>query len=413
MARTSPSRPTASRDTGTCPVDHTDYRVDRPVLWHYGHLDGGREQAAVAWNDSTPHGFWMVQRYDHVLEALQMPDAFGNEQVNAFDPSMALKLLPNMLDQPEHSKLRKVLNPYFSPAAVKRVEPMAHERAAALIDEVAQKGSCDFVAEFAIRYPTDLFLALLGLPTSDGEMFVPWVEGIFGGFFGADEQAARHSEESAANIMAYFADAVEDRARHPKDPRTDLVSRLLEARIDGELIPRADVLTICLTLMTAGLDTTRSGLGYLLYHLARFPDDRRRITREPELWPKAIEEALRLYGLIIGGNGRLVTRDIEFHGAPMKKGDMVWIGNTSANRDPRVYDNPDRFDPDRAGLNRHLAFGAGPHRCIGMHLARSEMAIALREWHRRIPDYRLADGEPLTERGGQLSLKSLPLEWDR
>lgn len=412
MSQTAPNRSAPVRETGACPVDHTDYSVDRPALWHYGELDSRREQSEIAWNDSTPHGFWMVQRYEHVLEALQMPDVFGNAQVNAFDPTMALQLLPNMLDQPAHNKLRRVLNPYFSPAAVKRMEPMAHDRASALIEEVAAKRSCDFVAEFAIRYPTDLFLAHLGLPTSDGEMFVPWVEDIFGGFFGADEQAARRSEEAAANIMAYFADAVEDRARHPKDPTTDLVSRLLEAHIDGELIARSDILTICLTLMTAGLDTTRSGLGYILYHLARFPDDRHRLIQHPELWPKAIEEALRAYGLIIGGNGRLVTRDIDFHGAPMKQGDMVWIGNTSASRDPRMYDNPDEFDLDRPKLNRHLAFGAGPHRCIGMHLARSEMAIALREWHQRIPDYRVADGAPLSERGGQLSLKRLPLEWD-
>jgi cytochrome P450 len=123
-----------------------------------------------------------------------------------------------------------------------------------------------------------------------------------------------------------------------------------------------------------------------------------------------IEEFVRLYTLVIQ-DGRLVMQDIDFHGLKLSKGDVLWLGIGSANRDPRKFERPDEFDPHRDELSHHLGFAAGPHRCIGMHLARHEMAIAVREWHRRIPDYELAPGTQLVERGAQLSLRKLPLQW--
>jgi cytochrome P450 len=132
---------------------------------------------------------------------------------------------------------------------------------------------------------------------------------------------------------------------------------------------------------------------------------------EPDLWPVFIEECMRLYSLIIQ-DGRQVKEDREVLGCPMKKGEMVWVGLTQANRDPRKFPNPDTFDMDRDNLNHHLGFGAGVHRCIGMHLARAELVIALKAWHEVIPDYRLSHGVELVERGGQLRLQTLPLEWE-
>jgi cytochrome P450 len=302
-----------------------------------------------------------------------------------------------------------VLNPFFSPAATKRMETLAHQRAIELVEATAPRGSCDFVAEFAIRYPTDLFLALMGLPMSEGEIFLPWVEATFAGFFGKDLAAAATAERA---VKDYFAAAIADRAANPRDPSLDMVTRLLEARIDGEPIPREDVLTICHTLMTAGLDTTRSALGYMFHHLATHDTDRRRLIDDPSLIPAAVEEFNRLYTLILRA-GRTVAKDIDFHGAPMKKGDMMWLGLMSSNRDPRMFDAPDEFRLDRENANQHLAFAAGPHRCLGMHLARAELVIALREWHARIPNYRIAEGAEIGERGGQIAMTTLPLEWDR
>jgi cytochrome P450 len=396
---------------GGCPVSHTDYRIERPAFETYELLNEERELAPAVWNDSTEYGFLMVSRYDDVTELLKQTDSLGNDNVNAFDAKMEQPLLPNSLNPPEHNKLRRVLNPFFSPAAVKRLTPLAEQRAAALVAELAPRKKIDVVADFAILYPTELFLALLGLPTQDGATFLPWVEGIFTGFFGSTEEDAKLAADSAHSIMAYFADAVAERERNLKDPEFDLVSRLLVATIDGEPISRDDILVICLTLMTAGLDTTRSALGYIFHHLATHDADRQRMLDEPQRWPTFIEEAIRLYSLVIQ-DGRQVKQDREVLGCPMKKGEMVWLGLAQANRDPRKFANPDEFDMTRENLNHHLGFGVGVHRCIGMHLARAELAIALKTWHDTIPHYRVTPGVELRERGGQLRLQSLPLEWD-
>jgi cytochrome P450 len=395
-----------TKDTGGCPIIDTDFRHDQPLFWAYESLDALREQSPIVWNTSAK-GFWMVNRYDDIKEAFRMDDVFTNTKVNAFDPDMELRLLPQNLTGEEHRKYRAVLNPWFSPGGVKRMDPLSQLRCVTLIEEMRPRGSCDFVADFGILYPTEIFLTLIGLPVEHGEMFVDWVEAIFGGFHGVDSTAA---DQAAGEVTAYFEEAVEDRDEAPRDPDTDFVSYLLQATIDGQRLSRQDVVTTCLTIMLAGLDTTRSALGYIWHHLATHDADRRRILADPEMLPRAIEEFLRLYSLLIQ-DGRLVARDVDFRGCPMKKGDMVSLGIITANRDPRKFERAGEFFPDR-GPNPHVAFGLGPHRCLGMHLARRELIIAFEEWHSRIPDYRLATQAELIERGGQLSLKSLPLEWD-
>jgi len=394
-----------------CPVVHTDYRDDRPAFTTIPQLSEEREIASAVWNDSTAYGFLMVQRYDDVMDLLKQTDVLVNDNVNAFDPHMEIPLLPNSLNPPDHNKFRRVLNPFFSPAAVKRLELLAKERAESLIGALAEKKKVDLVSEFAILYPTELFLALLGLPVEDGETVLPWVEAIFGGFFASTPEQLQAAGDAVANFNEYFGKLVDDRSANPGDPDTDLVSRLLVSQIDGVPISREDILVTCMTLMTAGLDTTRSALGYIFHQLAMEPELRRRLINEPEAWPRFIEEAVRINTLIIQ-DGRQVKEDMEVLGCPMKAGEMVWLGLAAANRDPRKFPDPDTFDMDRPNLNHHLGFGAGVHRCIGMHLARAELVIVLETWHKMIPEYRLSPGAELTERGGQLRLQTLPLEWD-
>ncbi|HWJ10256.1 MAG TPA: cytochrome P450 [Nocardioides sp.] len=404
-------RPSESKDVGRCPVTHTDYRLERPVLENYQLLNAEREDARFSWNDSTDHGFWMVNRYDDVVEAIRMFDTFSNRQVNAFVNDMAVPLLPNSLDPPEHTQMRRMLNPFFSPAAVKRMEPLARERARSMIADLAPRGGDDLTTGFALLYPTELFLALLGLPVEDGPEFLPRVEAVFGGFFKAGNASPEEAEAAAAWITSYFDAKVDERLANPGDPAVDLLTRVLQTPVGEEKLAREEVLNLMMTLMLAGLDTTRSALGYMFMHLARDVDLRHQLTAEPALWPRFIEEAVRLYSLIIE-DGRIATRDVDFHGVDVRQGDMLWLGLAAANRDPRKFSDPDRFDMDRPDLNHHLGFGAGQHRCIGMHLARAELVIALEEWHAAIPEYRIADGAQLRERGGQLKLVSLPLEWD-
>ena len=159
-----------------------------------------------------------------------------------------------------------------------------------------------------------------------------------------------------------------------------------------------------------GSTRPEDALGYIFQHLATHHDDHEWIAANPASIPAAVEEFLRLYGLLIQ-DGRYVEHDIDFHGCPMKQGDVVWLGLASASRDPAEFDRAGEFVRDRRS-NRHLAFGAGPHHCLGAHLARKELVIVLEEWFRRIPNFRIAPGASLRERGGQLTLLSLPLEWD-
>ncbi|HEY8532650.1 MAG TPA: cytochrome P450 [Micromonospora sp.] len=387
------------------PVVHSDYRNDRPIFGHYASLDAEREIAPFLWNVSTKHPFWMITRFEHVVEALRMPEVFSNDVINALQPKMAVRFLPQNLNGAEHTRMRRVLNRWFSPAAVRRMEPTIRSHCRALVEEVRPKGSCDFVAEFAIRFPTDMFLATLGLPLEDGPRFLRWVEQIFSSYSGG-----RAAIDASQQMKEYFAEKIEDRLRNPRDPEWDFLTRLLTAEPEGEKFSREDILTICMTLVTAGLDTTRAALGYIFHHLATHEEHRRQLIDQPELIPRAVEELVRIYTLLIQ-DGRLVTQDIDFHGCPMKKGDVVWLGLAQANHDPRKFPNPMTYDLSRPNLNQHLGFGAGPHRCLGMHLARHELVVAIEEWHRVIPDYELATDEPLMERGGQLTLKSLPLRW--
>lgn len=162
-------------------------------------------------------------------------------------------------------------------------------------------------------------------------------------------------------------------------------------------------------MFMAGLDTVAMQLSYSMHHLALHPQDRRRLAAEPGRWPLAIEEFLRYYAFV--SPARKVTRDTEIGGCPVSAGEMVWLPLASANRDPAEFPDADQVIIDRAN-NRHLAFGAGPHRCLGSHLARAELLIGLTEWHRRIPDYQLDAAIAVREHGGQVGLDNLPLRWD-
>jgi cytochrome P450 len=170
-----------------------------------------------------------------------------------------------------------------------------------------------------------------------------------------------------------------------------------------------DLLAFCLLMFMAGLDTVAMQLSYSMYHLAQHPDDRRRLVESPSLWDSAVEEFLRYYAFV--SPSRKVMKDTEIAGCPVKAGQMVWLPLASANRDPEEFPEADTVLIDRTP-NRHLAFGAGPHRCLGSHLARQELLIGLTEWHKRIPDYHLDAHVPVREHGGQVGLDNLPLVWD-
>jgi cytochrome P450 len=304
-------------------------------------------------------------------------------------------------------KYRQVLNPRFSPDAVDRLTPRATEIARSLIEGFKDEGSCDFMAQFASAYPTAVFLDSLGLDVAESATFEAWVRAIFDHLRHPDLRAPL--ERAMGQVRTYFEDLIADRRARPRDPSVDFVSHLLGSSVDGRLLTDDEILNMSVVLLMAGVETTTGQLGFMFHHLAEHPEARRRIIDEPEIIPSAVEEFLRVHPIVLPG--RKVTRDADFHGCPVRAGDMVMLTIPCANRSPKAFDDPTDVDLDRAP-NRHVAFGSGPHRCLGIHLARRELATALTVWHELIPDYEVDHAQPLTERGGQIGLVRLPLVWN-
>ena len=401
---------TVDRDLAGCPVIHLDPAPALPAGSYLRKADELREESPVFFNSHGP-GYWIFTRYDEVRDVYRDPDLFSSESITPWEPEPVYRFIPTQIDRPDHVQYRRILNPWFSPDAINRVAPVARDLCRRLVEETAARGHCNFVREFALRYPTEVFLYIIGVPPADADLFLPWVEDFFAGFSG-DPAGQERMVEALEGIRGYWVDVVADR-RHDESPRDgDIASHLIHARFGDRPLNDTEILDMLVVLTLAGLDTVRASLGYLFLHLANNPNDRRRLIDEPELIPLAIEESLRFYTIIFG-DGRKVTRDEEFYGRQLKKGDMVYALVSGANRDPREYQQADEFVLDRKG-NHHFGFAGGPHRCLGIHLARREMQIALEEWLRLIPDFRIAASAGLVERGGgaMTSLLELPLEWE-
>jgi len=363
--------------------------------------------AAAPYHYSTAaQGFAMLTSLEGIRDVMQHPDAFSNSSVDPTEPNPPYLWIPEMLDPPVHTKWRQLLAPYFSPARIADMEEGVRALARKLVDEIAPKGRCDFTADFAGVYPIQIFLELMGLPVEDAPRFLVWEDHILNPDPETDPDQSR-SYQAMQDVMAYFSELFERRRAEPAD---DLVSAALSWRIDGEPIPDADLLSMCLLMFMAGLDTVTAQLSWTYYHLAANPSDRERLVRDPALIPDAVEESLRFYTIVTPS--RKVMRDTVVAGCPLKPGEMVYLPLAAACRDPRGFDDADRFILDRSP-NNHIAFGAGAHRCVGSHLARRELRVALEEWHKRIPVYRIAEGtEPATRLGGQRTCIDLVLTWD-
>jgi cytochrome P450 len=289
---------------------------------------------------------------------------------------------------------------------MERLEDRVRERCVELIGEIAGAGQCDFLRDFAWRYPTTIFMELMGLPIDGLEQFLAWEHQILHPAVGDDPEQTGAFEAMMA-VMGYFSELMEEKRRNPTD---DLLSSALEWRIDGLPIPHEDLLSWCLLMFMAGLDTVSIQLSYAFWHLATHPADRIQIASDPSVIPAAVEEFLRQFAFV--APSRKVMEDTDFHGCPLKKGDMVFAPLCGATRDPGVFEDGATVRFDRA-VNNHIAFGAGPHRCLGSHLARRELRVALEEWHRAIPTYRLTEGVDVTEHGGGLyGIDRLELSWD-
>jgi cytochrome P450 len=398
------------RELGGCPVMNRDFAPEQAAGCHWQLAAELREASPVFFN-SFAQGYWIFTRYDAVRDIYKTPELFSSESITPWEPDPIYRFVPTQIDAPDHIKYRRIVNPWFSPREMDAAEPRMRELCRRLVAELAPAGECDFVSGFALRFPTEAFLSVIGIDPADADLFVPWVEDFFSGFSG-DPAGLEAMGKALDGIRGYWVAALEERRGDAAPREGDLASHLLHSTFDGRLLTDAELLDMLTVLVLAGLDTTRATLGYLFRHLATHDEHRRRLIAEPELVPSAVEEVLRFYTIIFG-DGRKVTRDAEFHGVELKKGDMVYALVSGANRDPRAYERAEEFVIDRK-RNHHMGFANGPHRCLGAHLARRELQIAVQEWLRAIPDFRIAPGAELSERGGgaMMTLTSLPLVWE-
>ncbi|WP_163506503.1 cytochrome P450 [Fodinicola acaciae] len=353
---------------------------------------------------SIARGFWVVTEGTAVQEALQDWRTFSSTSVTALDPDPKFLWIPEMLDPPMHTEWRRLLGREFSPKAVAAREPEIRRVAVELIDQLAQTDGADVLDGFARRFPTTIFLRLMGLPEEDLERFLDWVHDVLHLSYEQDPDRSRQFS-AIQQVSAYFQEQIALRREAPRD---DLLSRAMTWRIEGKPISDRDLHAFCVLMFMAGLDTVPIAVGWVLYHFAQHPEQRRAILADQALIATSVEEILRVYSFVIPA--RKATRDVTVGGCPVRAGEMVMLPLSVSNRDPRRYDNPRQVDLARTTSN-HIAFGSGPHRCLGSHLARLELNVAVEEWHRRIPDYRVADGQDLRETGNMYGITSLRLEW--
>ena len=390
-----------------CPVFHGNINLEQPTGTLIKEFKGMRAESPIFWNEDP--GYWIVLKADYVREIFQNGAVFSSESITPNEPNPEFKWIPGNTEAPKHVEYRQILNKAFGPKAVEKFEPMAREYARSIAESLKDQGGCEFNDAFAGVFPVRIFLEMINYPWELQPKFARISDTIFNGIFGLDGCTMDDTLGAMKEIRDFFEPELAERHANPRDPDKDFLQFVMNSTIQGEPISDDDVLNMFNQLVLAGLDTVKSQLGYAFLHLATHPEDRQRIIDNPELIPSANEEFLRAYPLVM--DGRKVREDINFHGVEMKAGQMVQLVLVSATHDEDAFENADEVIIDRA-KNNHLAFGAGPHRCMGSHLTRMEMRVALEEWHKVIPNYELA--VPLSEireRGGQLSLRGLPLKW--
>jgi cytochrome P450 len=364
--------------------------------------------------DSMPvmpveHGV-VVSRKSDVDIVLRDPVTYSSN-VDAVDLSNHRPLIPLQIDPPDHKKFRKLLDPIFAPREVAKLEESLTNAADELIDAFIDRGEVDFSKEFSTLFPTRVFLGLLGLPIEELPTFLTMKDGIIrphmviGSTFGSAETKA-YQRATADSIYAYFESVLDQREIERKD---DMLSRFLDATVDGERLTREDILDICFLFLIAGLDTVTATLDCVFGYLSAHPEQRQAIVEDPSIIPAAIEELLR-WETPVMGVVRIATEDTELGGCPITQGQSVMIMLGSVNTDEADLPDADvvRFDRE---VNRHVAFGGGVHRCLGSHLARLELRVALRRWHLRIPEYNVPEGHTLVYTPAIRSIDHFPMEF--
>lgn len=378
-------------------------------------VPGGSEDAQAAYSEFqrsgpdifwTPRngGHWVATRADHIEAILRDSESFSSRRVFIPRDDSAPPTLPLEADAPVHTDMRKPLSRGLFPKAVDAMEPVVTELVVSLIESFRARGECEFMSEFGNVMPMYVFLDLVNLPRSESETLVPIVERFI------KSGSIEERQQAQAALIEYISGVTLDRRANPGE---DLGSKVVNATVAGERIGDFEAISYMTLLLLGGLDTIASMLGFITRFLAQSPEHRRQLVAnidDAAYVRSAMEEMFRRFGIV--NAGRVVARDCEVAGVRFREDDTILPINMLAGLDERRIDNPLAIDFSRGSSTSHLAFGAGPHSCPGSTLARREIAIFLREWLKRIPDFSIkAGGRSEAITGVTCSLKALDLVW--
>ena len=345
---------------------------------------------------------WMLLKHEDALHMLRHPETFSNEGATPFprDPDDYFYFIPIEIDPPEHRKYRAILDPVFSPRGVLALQDKIRNLANDLIERFIGRGECEFTEEFGRPLPVSVFLDLMGLPQEKRDTFVKWAMDLLHSQNRETMGRAMHA------ISTYLKEVIAEKTVNPDD---GVISRIVHATVDNRSMTPPEIFGFVVFLFIGGLDTVFATLNNIWLWLADNPDRVREIIDEPDNIDAQVEELLRVWTVTF--SGRMVAKDCEIRGIKMKRGDRVTAILPAANYDPEVFPNPTAVDFHRR-RKPILAFAGGPHSCMGAHLARLEVKIALQEWLRRIPVFALRPGAHIEYRpGGVVGPEQVPLVW--
>jgi cytochrome P450 len=362
-----------------------------------------RKEAPVAWSEKNG-GFWVISRYDYITEALRDTETFSNQLKGVTIPSKPVPLLPpSEFDGPAHAAYRHVSNPLLSPEKVAEYLPRIREIVNGYAEPLLEQDAFDATADFAVHVTQDVTQLILGITDAPPDLKKSAEDLVL---------MRGDREEAGRRLFAFVTTEVEKRRKSPgKDAISQLIGTMYEE--DGKesrLLTQDEVVRMTVLLILAGLDTTTSAISGSIWYLLQNPQAQKQLAAADERgWRLAVDEFVR-WTAPVTGSARTVAHDAVFHGCPMRAGDRVFVMGASGNRDETAFAQ----DPNEVVLDRfpnpHVGFGMGPHRCVGSHLAKAELQIALRAMLKGLGNFRLADPERIAwEASNVRGIRSLPL----
>jgi cytochrome P450 len=345
---------------------------------------------------------WQLIKYEDAFFMLRHPEIFSNEGATPFprDPDDYFYFIPIEIDPPHHRKYRAILEPVFSPKGVMQLQDKISDLADDLIDDIVDKGGCEFTTDFGRPLPVSVFLDLMGLPQEKRDTFVKWAVDLLH----SNDRAIMG--EAMASISSYLKQVIAEKTENPDDK---VISRIVHATVDDRAMTPPEIFGFVIFLFIGGLDTVFATLNNIWLWLANNPERRKEIIADPENLNAQVEELLRVFSVTF--SGRMVIQDCEIRGVQLKKGDRVTAVLPACNYDPDIFPDPTRVDFHRP-RKPILAFAGGVHSCMGAHLARLEIKVALRKWLERIPEFAVQPDTRIEYRpGGVVGPEHLPLVW--